>query len=113
MVRPLSQKKCVPCTSSTRPLPASRASKLLEQVPGWSLTRRGRLKRKVRFEDFLTLMEFVNDMAQVAEEQQHHPDFSVHHAVLDIEIWTHVAGGLTENDFILAARLNEMLGDRS
>ena len=113
MVKKLASKKCVPCTGATRPLSAPRVARLLREVPGWKVTARGHLKRRVRFEEFLTLMEFVNDMAQLAEEQKHHPDFAVHYNILDIEIWTHAINGLTESDFIIAARLNELLGDRT
>ena len=114
-VRKLHQRRCVPCTGRTRPLTAAQAKALLADVPGWRLAR-GRLKRTVTFDDFLSAMEFVNEMAAVAEEEQHHPDFRVSWSRLDIEIRTHALdrgkGGLSENDFILAAKINQLLGER-
>ena len=89
-------------------LPVARAKALLRDVPGWRL-RGGHLVRTAVFEDFLTLMDFVNDMAQIAEEEGHHPDFSVHYNKLDIEIWTHVVDGLSVGDFNLAAKLSVLL----
>ena len=95
-------------TRSVPKLSVARAKVLLRDVPGWKL--RGRhLVRTAVFEDFLTLMDFVNDMAQIAEEEGHHPDFSVHYNKLDIEIWTHAKDGLSVKDFHLAARLSVLL----
>lgn len=108
----LSERKCVPCTSRTKPLTKARVAALRAEVPGWALTRSGRLHRTVRFEDFLSLIEFVNEMADLAEEQQHHPDFKVRWTRLDLEIYTHAVRGLTENDFILAAKIDDLLGER-
>lgn len=89
-------------------LSAARVKTLLRGVPGWKL-RRGRLARTASFEDFLTLMDYVNDMAQIAEDEKHHPDFAVHYNKLDISIWTHAIDGLSENDFNLAAKLSVLL----
>ena len=108
----LSEKVCKPCTAKTPPLAAERAASLLAQVPGWRIVR-GRLRRTVRFEDFLTLMEFVNELAGVAEEMGHHPDFKVSWSRLDLELFTHAIKGLSENDFVLAAKINELLGERA
>ena len=107
----LSEKVCAPCTARTKPLTTERVGSLLRQVPGWRIAR-GRLKRTVRFEDFLTLMEFVNELADVAEEMGHHPDFKVSWSRLDLELFTHAIKGLSENDFVLAAKINDLLGER-
>jgi 4a-hydroxytetrahydrobiopterin dehydratase len=108
----LADAECVPCTARTRPLSPARAKLLLEEIPGWSLVR-GHLRRTVRFEDFPSLMEFVNDMAELAEEEGHHPDFKVSWARLDLELFTHAIGGLSRNDFILAAKINVLLGEHA
>jgi 4a-hydroxytetrahydrobiopterin dehydratase len=76
-------------------------------VPGWDL-RGDRLRRQLRFRDFREAMSFVGAMADLAESEGHHPDFSVHYSTVDVEIWTHAAGGLTENDFILAAKIDAL-----
>ena len=107
----LSERKCVPCTARTKPLSKERAAALLARVPGWRLVR-GTLRRTVRFDDFLSLIEFVNEMADLAEEQAHHPDFRVRWTRLDLEISTHAVKGLTDNDFILAAKIDALLGER-
>ena len=109
----LSERTCKPCTSRTKPVPPDRARKLLAEIPGWALSRAGVLRRTVRFEDFTVLMAFVNDLAVLAEEQGHHPDFRVRYARLDLELSTHAIDALSENDFILAARINDLLGDRA
>lgn len=107
----LAESHCVPCTSRTKPLPAERAQALARRVPNWRIAR-GKLRRTVVFEDFVTLIEFVNELADLAEEEGHHPDFKVSWSRLDLELHTHVAGGLTRNDFVLAAKIDDLLGER-
>jgi len=81
---------------------------LLPEVPGWSLrtTPHLALERTFVHEDFVTAMKFVNAMADVAEAEGHHPDFAVHWNRVEVSIWTHAAQGLTDNDFILAAKID-------
>jgi len=67
-----------------------------------------KLTKQRRFADFKAAMVFVNRMAEVAEAEQHHPDFTVHYNIVDITIWTHSVGGLSENDFILAAKISTL-----
>lgn len=107
----LAQMTCAPCTAKTPPVKAERAAKLMAQIPQWKLSR-GKLRRTIRFEDFLTLMAFVNELAELAEEMQHHPDFKVSFARLDLELHTHSIKGLSLNDFVLAARIDDLLGER-
>ncbi len=108
----LDDRTCTPCTSRTKRVPDDRARRLLAEIPGWTLARGVRLRRTVRFEDFTTLMAFVNDLAVLAEEQAHHPDFRVRYSRLDLELSTHAIDGLSDNDFILAAKINGLLGER-
>jgi len=112
----LTSRKCVPCEGGIPKLEGAALDPLLAAVPAWD--RRGdKIHRHLRFADFAAAMSFVNAMAAVAEAEGHHPDFEVHgwnH--VDVTIWTHAAGGLTENDFILAAKLGalpEALGARA
>ena len=107
----LAKAHCRPCEGGVERLGPSEIERFAPRVPGWRISQ-GKLVRHVEFDDFLTLMSFVNDMAEIAEEEGHHPDFHVHYSKLDIEIWTHAIEGLSENDFILAAKLDELLGDR-
>jgi len=79
----------------------------LAEIPKW--TRSGeRLTHMLKFRDFKALMQFVNRMAELAEAENHHPDFAVHYSQLDISLWTHDAGGLTENDLVLAAKIDAL-----
>ena len=80
------------------------------KVAGWNLNDDfTRLSRRFEFEDFRKAMEFVNRVAELAEEQGHHPDIAIHWNKVDLVLWTHKIGGLHENDFILAAKVNRLL----
>jgi 4a-hydroxytetrahydrobiopterin dehydratase len=79
----------------------------LKDLDGWDAREeRTRIHKHYRFRDFVQAMRFVNAMAEVAEAEGHHPDFSVHHSAVDVSLWTHAIGGLSENDFIVAAKLD-------
>jgi 4a-hydroxytetrahydrobiopterin dehydratase len=78
---------------------------LASEVPGWRIAD-DRLRRRFLFRDFVHAMRFVNGMAEVAEAEGHHPDFAVHYREVDVTVWTHAVGGLSENDFILAAKID-------
>jgi 4a-hydroxytetrahydrobiopterin dehydratase len=85
---------------------------LLEAAPLWSLQEKGtRLSRRFEFRDFLQAMEFVNRVARIAEEEGHHPDIAIHWNKVDLLLWTHKIGGLHENDFILAAKIDRLLDE--
>lgn len=79
----------------------------LQALPNWLLAG-DKLQRRLEFEDFVAAMRFVNAMASVAEEQRHHPDFSVHYNQVEVKVWTHAVGGLSLNDFVLAAKLDQI-----
>ncbi|GLU13931.1 hypothetical protein SLE2022_305340 [Rubroshorea leprosula] len=107
----LSAKKCVPCNSKdSRPMTKQSANELITQVAGWNLINEGgmlKLNRSWKVKSFMKGLELFKLVADVAEAEGHHPDL---HLVgwnnVTIEIWTHAVGGLTENDFILAAKIN-------
>src|SRR5512136_1611423 len=105
----LTRKKCVPCEGGVPRLEGAAVDALLASVRDWR--RDGdRIRKHLRFSDFRAAIAFVNAMADLAEAEGHHPDFSVHYATVDVEIWTHAVGGLTENDFILAAKIDALPG---
>jgi 4a-hydroxytetrahydrobiopterin dehydratase len=80
---------------------------LLQDVPQWRLSKDGkRISRKFKFDEFAPAMKFANRVAELAEAEGHHPDFTVHYSVVDVTLWTHAIGGLSENDFILAAKID-------
>ena len=106
----LSERRCVPCKPGTPPLDEATTRLLLGDVPGWKLRAEPgqptRLGKGYEFPDFLGAMAFVGRMAAIAEGEAHHPDFCVHYNRVDVTLWTHTVGGLSENDFILAAKLD-------
>jgi 4a-hydroxytetrahydrobiopterin dehydratase len=106
----LASKTCVPCRGGIPPLEEAEARRLLAGTPGWRLEENGkRLVRRFELEDFKKAIEFVNRVADLAEEQGHHPDIAIHWNKVDLVLWTHKIGGLHENDFILAAKVNRLL----
>jgi 4a-hydroxytetrahydrobiopterin dehydratase len=108
----LKEKRCVPCEGGTPALDDAATSKLLGQISGWAVepeAGQARLRKRFQFVDFLAAMAFVDKMAALAEEEAHHPDFCVHYSRVDVTLWTHAVGGLSENDFILAAKIDAIL----
>lgn len=103
----LLKKKCVPCEGGMRPLTKKQAKDYLKCLDGWHIKKR-KIRKQLVFRDFVTLMKFVNKMARLAEREGHHPDFCIHYRKLDIEIWTHDVGGLSEKDFALAAKIDRL-----
>ena len=105
------KKKCVPCEGGLPAMARARAEELLATLDGWDLTA-DRLHRHFRFKDFAGAMRFVNALAALAEAEGHHPDFSLHDwNLLDVSTWTHAIGGLSENDFILAGKIDRLPRD--
>jgi 4a-hydroxytetrahydrobiopterin dehydratase len=110
----LAEKKCVPCRGGIPPLTEGAAEELLGKTPGWSLAEKGaRLQRRFEFQDFVEAMKFVNRVAEIAEQEGHHPDIAIHWNKVDLVLWTHKIGGLHENDFILAAKISRLLEERA
>lgn len=107
----LLEKKCIPCHSDkVKPLTKKQAETFLEQIPHWSLDEDGSMiTRRFSFQDFIYTMSFVNHVAELAELEGHHPDMHIFYNHVDIDLWTHAIGGLHENDFILAAKINDIL----
>lgn len=106
----LSKKKCVPCEGGVPTLTPAEVRSLLENVHGWIATEDGqRIRKEWTVKNFLTGMAFFNKVAQLAEQEGHHPDLHlISYRNLVIEIWTHAIGGLSENDFILAAKIDQI-----
>lgn len=111
--RQLKDKRCAPCPPGTPPLDEATIRLLLGEVPRWSLRdepgQEAKISRRFEFADFVAAMAFVGKIASIAEEEQHHPDFCVHYSRVDVTLWTHSVRGLSENDFILAAKLDAAL----
>lgn len=107
----LTQKKCVACEGAEAPLTRPEAGILLKQTPGWIISDDGKkISRDFKFGDFREAMAFINKVALIAESEGHHPDIHVFYNRVKLELWTHAIGGLHENDFIVAAKVNKLLG---
>ena len=110
----LAGKSCVPCLGGVPPLGEAAARELQRQTPLWSLEANAlRLKRTLELADFQSAMKFVNRVAEVAEAEGHHPDIAIHWNRVELTLWTHKIGGLHENDFILAAKIDALLAEPS
>jgi len=106
----LREKKCVPCEGGVEPLSGDETRRLLGEVDGWREEDR-QLRKTMTFADFRAAMAFVGRVADLAEAEGHHPDFCVHYSRVDFTIWTHAIGGLSENDFILASKIDALAGE--
>jgi len=104
----LTQKKCLPCEGGVSPCSLNLAELQLQQLPGWYLTHKGqRIRKDWKVKNFMAGMEFFRHCAQVAEADGHHPDLHLEsYRDVSVELWTHAIGGLSENDFILAAKID-------
>lgn len=105
----LKDKKCIPCSTYVPPLPMEEKQKLLQNLGvEWKLSNDDtRIVRNIKFKNFKRALEFTNEVGRLAEEEKHHPELHLGWGHLDIEIWTHTNNNLVENDFILAAKINE------
>jgi 4a-hydroxytetrahydrobiopterin dehydratase len=105
----LGKRKCVPCEGAATTLPAGEVNRMLPQLSGWQVEAAGaELRKSYKFASFMDTVAFVNRMAELAEAEGHHPDFCVRYTSLDVSLTTHAIGGLSENDFILAAKLDQI-----
>ena len=105
----LSDKHCVPCRGGVLPLKGEALAPLAAQVPQWQVVDEHHLTRTLSFPDFVTGLAFVNRLAEVAEAEGHHPDIYLAWGKVRIDIWTHKIDGLTESDFILAAKADSLV----
>lgn len=108
MSETLADKQCVPCRGGVQPLKGNELKQLHSNVPEWTITNEHQLRREFRFPDFKRALDFVNRVGAVAEEQGHHPDILLAWGKADITLWTHKIDGLTESDFIMAAKIDRL-----
>jgi len=102
----LLDKNCTPCQGGVPPLDSEVASRLLEKLKsGWIINEFGHLYKVYNFNDFMDAMNFANKIAEAAEKEAHHPELVISWGKCIVKIWTHKINGLTENDFILAAKI--------
>ncbi|OGI85788.1 hypothetical protein A3A01_00640 [Candidatus Nomurabacteria bacterium RIFCSPLOWO2_01_FULL_39_17] len=114
----LLNKKCIPCEGrGVKPFDKMQAEDYLTQISGWTLEWEqnpeveqahygARISKEYKFKDFIGAVNFINLVADIAEEEGHHPDIEIHYNKVKLILWTHAIGGLSENDFILAAKID-------
>jgi 4a-hydroxytetrahydrobiopterin dehydratase len=105
----LSKKKCIPCEAGTPPLGKDEIAKFKKAIQGdWKITKDNKITREYFYVNYKHTMVFVNKVADMAEEEGHHPVMCVYYGRVVIELWTHAIKGLSENDFILAAKIDKL-----
>ena len=105
----LTKKHCVACEGGVSPMDEQKAHEYLSEVLGWNISDdKKSIRREFEFKDFVGAMVFVNKVADIAESEEHHPDLHIFYNKVKIELSTHAIGGLSENDFIVAAKINAL-----
>ncbi|MDP2638395.1 MAG: 4a-hydroxytetrahydrobiopterin dehydratase [Candidatus Levybacteria bacterium] len=106
----LAQKHCVPCEGGIPPFSEEKENELIKEIPNWILLRDGdhRLRRQFKFNDFKEAINFVNKVAEVANKEDHHPDICIFYNKVQLDLFTHAVGGLSENDFIMASKISKL-----
>lgn len=105
----LTSKVCVACEGGAQPLDEHAVAEMLAKLTvSWDVVDGKKIRRTFQFADFPAAMEFVNSVAKIANAEGHHPDISIFYNKVTLEIWTHAVGGLSENDFILAAKIEQL-----
>ena len=108
----LTQKSCKPCEGGAKALTRVDAEALLKQIPGWSLNPKAtEISRTFEFKNFYETMAFANALAWIANREDHHPDLEIGYKRCHVRYSTHAIGGLSENDFICAAKINKLVGE--
>ena len=104
----LAAKTFVPCRGGVPPLKGAELNKIQKEVPGWSVVKEHHLEKTFSFPDFAQALAFTNKVGALAEEQGHHPDIHLTWGKVTVTTWTHKIDGLTESDFILAAKIDKL-----
>ena len=104
----LKDKECIPCRGGVPPLTEREIEPFIKELADWQVIEGKKIRKEIKFDDFAQSMEMANRIAELAEREGHHPDLLVRWGELVIEIWTHKVDGLTESDFILAAKIDDL-----
>lgn len=105
----LAQKKCVACEGGAKPMTPMEATAMLAHIHGWLLSSdKKKISKQFKFKNFVEAMEFANKITPIAEAEGHHPDLSIGWGKVGVELSTHAIQGLSENDFILAAKIDQI-----
>lgn len=107
----LASRSCVPCKGGVPPLEGKDVEQLLKELGGgWQAQNEHHLEKEYKFKNFVEALDFTNKVGAIAEEQGHHPDIYLTWGKVRLTIWTHAIDGLTESDFVLAAKADAALG---
>ncbi len=112
MASNLADRRCVPCLGGTPPLTAEQIAPLLAQLDGWQVEQHKKLVKGFRFRNFVQAVDFVNAITPIAEAENHHPDLYVKWGEVRVYLWTHKIDGLTESDFVMAAKIDRAYAGR-
>jgi 4a-hydroxytetrahydrobiopterin dehydratase len=105
----LAEKECVPCKGEVPALKGNDLTRLAGELrPGWEVVKEHHLEREFKFKDFREALTFTNGVGELAEQQGHHPDIYLSWGKVKVTIWTHKIDGLTESDFVLAAKIDKL-----
>lgn len=104
----LSEKTCVPCRGGVKPLTRQEFEPFMQELPSWQVIDDKRLKKTFKTKDFAEALNLANRIGALAEDEGHHPDLTVRWGELTIDLWTHKIDGLSESDFILAAKIDKL-----
>jgi len=104
----LASRECVPCRGGVPPLKGRELTTFLSELDGWEVVNEHHLKKEYKFANFREAQAFVDRAADLAEEQGHHPDICFGWGKAEVSIWTHKINGLTESDFVLAAKIDQL-----
>ena len=103
----LTQQKCTPCELGGTPLTKEEVTFYMKDVPLWQVANDSKkISRLIKFKDFKEAIAFINRVADLAEDEGHHPDINIHYNKVSFDLWTHEVGGLSVNDFILASKID-------
>jgi 4a-hydroxytetrahydrobiopterin dehydratase len=106
---PLAERECIPCRGTTAPLTGAPLKELLEKLGGgWQVLEEQRLEKDFRFPDFKSALAFANKVGELAERVNHHPDVTISWGQTKVVIWTHKIGGLSDADFVFAAKVDTL-----
>lgn len=106
----LAQKKCVPCEGNTPSLKSDEIKNLAQELNHWTIVDDIRLEKTIQFKNFRGALDFVNKVGEIAEQENHHPNISIHDwNKITLSLYTHAIKGLSENDFIIAAKIDQLL----
>lgn len=108
----LSKRKCIPCEDKNlKPFDREEAVKFVSEVSGWNLDEEAKMiTKEYKFKGFVEAIDFVREIADIAEMENHHPDIHIYYDKVILELWTHSINGLSENDFIVASKIDAIWG---